>query len=117
MKSFEKIYTPEKQKQHLGLTEEQRKAVRSIIMGIEEVDETIRAMTVEDVIRTLENGHPLNRIITGPEGKTQNFIACEDFIPNEAYIKYFCTTGLTGRSLFLELPAFLNTPSNTATLN
>lgn len=101
------LYTPEKPKEHLHLSEGQKDAIRAITLGIEEVDEAVREMAVEDVIHTLENGHPLNRIIPDQEGGTTGYIACEDFIPHEAYIKYFGTSGQTGRNLLKEIPAFL----------
>ena len=102
------IYSPievEEQK-HLELTPEQKDAVRGITLGIEEVDESIREMAVEDVIRTLENGHPLDRIIADNEGEIAGYIACEDFVPHEAYIKYMGTNGEVGRNLLREVPAF-----------
>ncbi len=101
------LYTPEKTKEHLTLSEDQRGTVRAITLGIEEVDETIRSLALEDVVSTLENGHPLNRIIADKKGETIGYIACEDFVPHEAYIKFFGTTGHTGRSLLKEIPAFL----------
>lgn len=107
------IYTPEKEKKHLSLTQEQKDSIRNITLGIEEVDEAIREMAIPDVIHTLENGHPLNRVIADPsEGATIGYIACEDFVPHEAYIKYFGTSGQTGRSLLREIPAFLEYAKN-----
>jgi len=100
------LYQPEKFKEHLVLTAEQKEAVRNITLGIEEVDEAIRLMAVDDVTRTLENGHPLNRIITNQNGDVSGYIACEDFVPHEAYIKYFGTSGQAGRNLLQEVPAF-----------
>ena len=105
---METLYTPEKKKEALSLTEDQKNAVRGITLGLEEVAEDIREMAVEDVIHTLENGHPLNRVITSQEGDTTGYVACEDFVPNEAYIKYLGTTKQTGRNLLKEIPAFLN---------
>lgn len=102
------LYAPEKKKEALHLTEDQKTAVRSITLGLEEVDETIREMAVEDVIHTLENGHPLNRVIANQEGGTAGYIACEDFVPHEAYIKYLGTTKQTGRNLLKEIRAFLD---------
>ncbi|MCX6726417.1 MAG: PcfJ domain-containing protein [Candidatus Shapirobacteria bacterium] len=93
---------------HLHLSNTQREAVKAITLGITEVDEAVRAQAVPDIINTLENGHPLNRLITDPEGKTIGYIACEDFVPQEAYIKYLGTTRNSGRSLLEEIPAFLN---------
>lgn len=80
--------------------------VQKIVLGIEDVDEIIRSMAMGDVIETLENGHPLNRLIADQEDKVHGFIACEDFVPNEAYIKYFGTDGQAGRNLFIEIPVF-----------
>ena len=87
------LYAPEKSKEHIALSENQKDAVRNITLGIEEIDEDIRSMAVEDVITTLENGHPLNRVITDQEKNVSGYVACEDFVPREAYIKYlgFCS--------------------------
>lgn len=105
--SVENLYKPEHEREHLSLDENQKNAVRAITLGIEEVDETIREMAVLDVVATLENGHSLNRLVVDEKGETIGFIACEDFVPHEAYIKYFGTSGQTGRSLLREIPAFL----------
>jgi len=101
------IYDPTAEKtEPISLTLEQKDDLRRITLGVEEVDETVRQMAVEDVINTLESGHPLNRIINNQEGEAIGYIACEDFVPHEAYIKYLATTGETGRNLFKEIPAF-----------
>jgi len=107
MEKHPPIYTPENKETHLSLSETQKTAVRDITLGIEEVDEMVKELAVEDVIRTLENGHPLNKLITDQDGEISGYIACEDFIFHEAYIKYFGTTKSTGRSLLSEIPAFL----------
>ncbi len=103
------LYAQEKEKsnERLVLSEEQKQDIRQITLGIEEVEEIVRELAVPDVIRTLENGHPLNRIISDEDGDVSGYIACEDFIPHEAYIKYFGTTKSTGKNLFREIPAFL----------
>ena len=106
------IFDSRETRKHLSLTPEQKNTVRGVTLGIEEVDETVRSLALEDVVTTLENGHPLNRLITNKEGNTVGFIACEDFIPHEAYIKYFGTTGETGRSMLEEIPAFLEYAKN-----
>ncbi|EKE20549.1 MAG: hypothetical protein ACD_7C00533G0006 [uncultured bacterium] len=100
------LYQPEKKKEPLVLTAEQKESIRNITLGIEEVDESIRMMAVDNVAKTIENGHPLNRIITDKEGEISGYIACEDFVPHEAYIKYFGTSGQVGRNLLQEVPAF-----------
>jgi len=109
METSKTLYTPDNKKEPISLTEEQKNAVRNITLGIEEVDENIREMAVQngDVVRTLENGHPLNRLIADQKGETTGYIACEDFIPHEAYLKYLGTTKQTGRNLLVEIPAFL----------
>jgi hypothetical protein len=96
-----------KEKNHLELSREQTESVRDITLGIEEVDEIVRELAVDDVVRTLENGHPLNRLIADEDGAVSGYIACEDFLPREAYIKYLGTTKSTGRNLLAEIPAFL----------
>ncbi len=47
-----------KEKNHLELSREQTESVRDITLGIEEVDQIVRELAVDDVVRTLENGHP-----------------------------------------------------------
>ncbi len=96
-----------KEKNHLELSREQTESVRDITLGIEEVDQIVHELAVDDVVRTLENGHPLNRLIADEDGAVSGYIACEDFLPREAYIKYLGTTKSTGRNLLAEIPAFL----------
>ncbi|HBD05531.1 TPA: hypothetical protein DCZ32_03675, partial [Candidatus Uhrbacteria bacterium] len=97
----------EAESRRLSLSEQQKHAVRRITLGVESVDETVRQMAQEDVVKTLENGNPLNRLITDEKGETVGYIACEDFVPHEAYIKYLATASGTGRNPFREIPAFL----------
>ena len=104
---LEPIYELGVENRSIELTIEQKEAVRDITLSIGEVDRNIREMAVDNVIDTLENGHPLNRIIEDKEGNTISYIACENFVPNEAYIKYFGTTSTSGRNLLREIPAFL----------
>lgn len=104
------LYAKEKGKtiKPLCLNQNQKDAVRRITLGIQEVDEVVRAAAVEDVIHTLENGHPLNRIIADEHGETMGYIACEDSNPHEAYLKYLGTDYHAGRNLLREIPAFLD---------
>lgn len=102
----EAIYSSENEETAIKLTKEQEESIRGITLGIEEVDGVIREMAVDDVVKTLENGHPLNRIIKNEDQDTIGYIACEDFVPHEAYIKYFGSSGGTGRNFFREIPAF-----------
>ncbi len=107
MKSPEPLYKIEAIPQGLKLTEGQKDSVRNITLGIEEVaTEEMRSLAVEDVIETLENGHPLNRLIES-DGHVDGYIACEDFVPHQAYIKYVATNKATGKNLLQEIPAFL----------
>lgn len=107
MTSHERLYSPEQGRRGLRLTEEQKDRVRAITLGVEEVDPAVREMALEDVVKTLENGHPLNRLVTSPGGELVGYVACEDFVPHEAYVKYFATSGGTGRNPLREVPAFL----------
>ncbi len=95
------------ERKQLVLTDKQKNAVRRITLGIEEVDERVRQMAQEDVVHTLENGHPLNRLITNDSGEVIGYIACEDFVPGEAYLKYFGSAGGTGLNPLREIPVFL----------
>ncbi|KKQ91979.1 MAG: hypothetical protein UU16_C0013G0008 [Candidatus Woesebacteria bacterium GW2011_GWA2_40_7] len=101
------VYSQDKGPVRLSLSEQQKGEIQAITESIVEVDENIRRMAVPDVIHTLENGNPLNRILTDPNGKVTGYIACEDWFPHEGYLKYLGTTRATGRSLFAEIPAFL----------
>lgn len=107
---METLYNLEKaKKDHIALTEKQKEAINNITLGIDEVDENITSFAVEsgDVVKTLENGHPLNRTLTNENGEITGYIACEDFIPHEAYLKYLGTNKSTNRNLLQEIPAFL----------
>ena len=101
------VYSQDKGPVRLSLSEQQKGEIQAITESIVEVDENIRRMAVPDVIHTLENGNPLNRILTDPNGKVTGYIACEDWSPHEGYLKYLGTTRAAGRSLFAEIPAFL----------
>lgn len=101
------LYMPEMAHEKIILSEPQKEAVRSITMSIEEVNEEVRSMAIPDIINTLESGHPLNRLITDTDGEVTGYIACEDFVPQEAYIKYLGTTKQTGRNLLREIPDFI----------
>ena len=81
METSKTLYTPDNKKEPISLTEEQKNAVRNITLGIEEVDENIREMAVQngDVVRTLENGHPLNRLIADQKGETTGYISFQNF--------------------------------------
>jgi hypothetical protein len=76
------------------------------------VDDTVKDLAVEDVLATLRNGHPLNRIITSPEGKIEGYNAREDFIPHEAYINYLSTNKAMGCNLLSEIPTFIDYARN-----
>ncbi|MBT4277674.1 hypothetical protein HOD96_02930 [Candidatus Falkowbacteria bacterium] len=101
----ETIYQPEKETEHLSLTKEQKQVVGGITLGMEEVDQRAHDMD-DDVVETLENGHPLNKLITGENNEVLGYVACEDFVSGEAYIKYFGSTENLKTNLFKELPAF-----------
>ena len=102
------IYEMGAKRPAIQLTEEQKQTVRQITLGIKEVDEGVRQAAQEDIIDTLENGHSLNRLITNQEGNLIGYIACEDFAPGVAYLKYLGSTGNTGLNLLREIPAFLD---------
>ena len=61
-----------------------------------------------DIIKTLENGHPLNKIWRDEEGKIIGYLAFEDFSPNEAYAKYLATDGLDVNKPFFLIPEIIN---------
>ncbi len=84
MEISQKLYQKEDKKDEIVLSPKQKEQVISITLGIEEVDETIRNLALEDVINTLQNGHPLNRLIEKDEN-VEGYIAWEDFVKNEAY--------------------------------
>lgn len=102
------LYHPEKKLSPLALTSAQKEAINAITMSIEEVAREVREQYRSDVIETLQNGHPLNRLITDVGGQVKGYIACEDLVEDhEAYVKYFGTTRDTGRSLIREVLPFL----------
>jgi hypothetical protein len=101
------IYSPDREGGCIRLSEKQKDDIKAITENIVEVDEGIRRMAIPDIVNTLENGKPLNRLLTDQSGKVTGYIACEDWGPKEGYIKYLGTTRNTGRNLFREIPAFL----------
>ncbi|MFA7252859.1 MAG: hypothetical protein WC027_03310, partial [Candidatus Paceibacterota bacterium] len=74
--------------------------VNSITALAETVPEEIRTKASTDIIRTIQNGHPLNRLWRNEQGELIGYLAFEDFEPNEAYIKYFSTEGLKEENPF-----------------
>jgi hypothetical protein len=64
----------------------------------------IREQASTDIIKTLENNHPLNKIWRDDEGKIIGYLGFEDFSPNEAYAKYLATEGLAGENPFSTIP-------------
>lgn len=103
-----KLYNREQKPTILSLSPDQKSAINNITRNIDTVADGVLDQVIEnnDVVKTLENGHILNRLINNQEGATIGYIACEDFVPTEAYIKYLGTDGSSGRNLLSELPAF-----------
>src|SRR3989339_492418 len=98
------LYSREREKNveqepRLQLNAADKEAIMALTRGVERVDPRLPELETgnNDVIRTLENGQVLNRIIRGQQGEVLGYVACEEFVPHEAYIKYFATTGETGR--------------------
>jgi len=109
------LYSREREKNveqepRLQLNAADKEAIMALTSGVERVDPRLPELETvnNDVIRTLENGQVLNRIIRGQQGEVLGYVACEEFVPHEAYIKYFATTGETGRDLATEMPAFFD---------
>lgn len=96
--------------QPLVLTPEQKQTIKNITRSIDDVvAPEIIELSLDDVIKTLENKHPLNQIIKNDQDTIVGYIACEDFIPHEAYIKYLSTQGIAGRNMIHEINTFLET--------
>lgn len=51
------LYVPEESAKKLSLSQDQKDAIGKITLGIEEVDMSVRARAIPDIIDTLENGH------------------------------------------------------------
>lgn len=109
MEKLKLLYSADTPKEHIHLSEEDKQKIENITLGIDVVDEYIRSKSADDVVNTLENNHPLNRLIKDEKGEIIGYLACEDFVPNEAYIKYFGTSSSTNRNLLQEIPSFLET--------
>ena len=104
------IYSPEQERSRdsrIELSDEQKEQIRNITLGVETVDPAVLEMATDDAVDTLQNNHPLNRLLEDDKGELIGYIACEDFIPHEAYIKYLATSGGTGRNFLREVPVFL----------
>ncbi len=103
------LYSPDQQQLHesrIHLSGEQKSRIREITLGIDTVDSTVLEMAGDDVLKTLENNHPLNRLLENEQKELIGYIACEDFVHGEAYVKYLATSGGTGRNLLREIPEY-----------
>src|SRR3989344_344552 len=107
MEGTRTLYTPEDQAKRLSLTSEQKEVARQIILSIPGVPSEYLREVAEDIIVALENGNPLNRIISDPEGEIIGFIVCRDLEPHSALVMCLAINQQTGRNLIQELQAFL----------
>lgn len=97
---------------HIVLNPKQREAVRGILMNITSAPLSVRVAGEKKLLETLENWHPLNRLILDSKGEVEGFIACKGYkatntTPRILFIEGFGTTENTGRNLLEEIPAFL----------
>ncbi len=103
-----KLSTKEKPKEELSLTDKDKQQIESITLSTDFVPEEALSMQSRDVIATLEQNHPLNKIWKDEEGNITGYLAFTDLKPSEAYVKYFSTNGSTGESIFAFLPNLLD---------
>ena len=96
--------TSENAPDQIILDEKDLEKVKRITSGVNVVPEEIRDKATEDVLKTLENQHPLNKIWRDENGEIIGFLAFEDFVPKEAYAKYLATEGLKGENPFSLIP-------------
>jgi hypothetical protein len=93
----------EKKEKATEFSKEDKDQIKEITLGIESVSDEVKQSALDDVIRTLESGHPLNKIFRNEEGDIQGYIAFLDLNPHEAYIKYMGTDGEVDANIITEI--------------
>ena len=102
----------EKQNILSKLTQQDIGNISHITNATDVIPQEIRERASADIIKTLENNHPLNKIWRDEEGKIVGYLAFEDFSPHEAYAKYLATEGLTAESPFSLIPELIENAKN-----
>jgi hypothetical protein len=95
-------------KEAIVLTDQEIEKIKQITVGINVIPEEIRERASSDVVETLQNNHPLNKIWRNEQGEIVGYLAFEDFAPNEAYAKYFASEGLKEENPFSSIPELIN---------
>ena len=101
------IKQPKENPEKIILEENDLEKIKQITSGVNVVPESIRDQATEDVFKTIQNNHPLNKIWRDENGEVIGYLAFEDFIPNEAYAKYFATEGNTEENPFTAIPQII----------
>ena len=82
--------------------------IEELTSNTDTVPEEIRAGASQDVLETIQNNHPLNKVWRDENENIIGYLAFKDFKENEAYIKYFSTDGKTGESAFKFIPELID---------
>lgn len=90
------------------LSDSDLKQIEDLTANTDTVPEEIRGMASQDVLETIQNNHPLNKVWRDQDGRITGYLAFEDFKENEAYVKYFSTDGKTGESVFIFIPELID---------
>ncbi|MFA7252804.1 MAG: hypothetical protein WC027_03020, partial [Candidatus Paceibacterota bacterium] len=90
--------------QPLNLSQQDIDSINHVLNVSDTIPQEIRGRAEADIIKTLQNNHPLNKIWRDGEGKIIGYLAFEDFSLNEAYAKYLATEGLTDENPFSLIP-------------
>ncbi|MCD5390121.1 MAG: PcfJ domain-containing protein [Candidatus Pacebacteria bacterium] len=100
--------------QPLKLADFEIERVKQITLGTENVvSREIIEMSLDNVVDTLQNGHPLNTIVINESQKIAGYIACEDFEEKVAYIKYMAAENNGDINLFSEVSKLLQKAEET----
>jgi hypothetical protein len=82
--------------------------IQEITTNTDVVPEEIRGMARPDILDTIQNNHPLNKVWRDERGEITGYLAFEDFKAKEAYVTYFSTNGQTRESVFAFIPKLID---------
>lgn len=92
----------------IKLSPSEQDSIRNLTRGIDHVVDTeIIEQALDDVIDTLQNGHPLNTLIINNNQEISGYLACQDFEEKVAYLKYMASNESGDISFFKEIASLL----------
>ena len=106
-KFFNGMNNEEGKSSRIKLSENDKKEIERINKNIDTVPKDIVEKSLDKVFYTLENNHPLNRLIRDEKGVPHAYLACIDDKEKEAYLRYLASDGTMNLSLIEEMRKLL----------